>query len=80
MSKTSRPTVYIIAGPNGAGKTTFASEFLYRPWLDSLRICDATQLPPQLIAIRQQNRVALKRKEQYRQLALYGEQQRERNQ
>ena len=30
MSKSTTPTVYVIAGPNGAGKTTFAQQYLSR--------------------------------------------------
>ena len=28
LTKSSSPTVYVVAGPNGAGKTTFASQYL----------------------------------------------------
>jgi predicted ABC-type ATPase len=53
---------------------------LYRPLIDSLRIYDADLLPPTLIAIRRRNRVFLKQEETYRQLALFAEKQRERDQ
>jgi hypothetical protein len=48
--------------------------------IDSLRIYDADLLPPTLIAIRRRNRVFLKQEETYRQLALFAEKQRERDQ